>query len=44
VLFAFSPVMMAGILFAVQGIDVLLVGANLYFKPGQFNRRMEKNT
>lgn len=44
VLFAFSPVMMAGILFTVQGINVLLVGANLYFKPGQFNRRMEKNT
>ena len=39
VFFAFSPVMMAGILFTVQGINVLLVGANLYYKPGQSRQR-----
>jgi membrane protein HdeD len=31
VLFTFSPIMLVGILFVVQGINVLLVGVNLTF-------------
>jgi uncharacterized membrane protein HdeD (DUF308 family) len=37
--FAFSPVMLTGILFVVQGVNVLLVGANLYYKPRQSHLR-----
>lgn len=39
VYFAFSPIMLSGILFAVQGVNVLLVGANLYYKPRQSHLR-----
>jgi uncharacterized membrane protein HdeD (DUF308 family) len=31
VLFAFSPIMLVGILYVVQGFNVLLVGINLTF-------------
>ena len=44
VFFAFSPVMLAGILFVVQGINVLLVGANLYYKPRRSHQRKRQLT
>lgn len=41
VLLAFSVIMLAGILFVVQGFSVLMVGVNLSFQQRHRNRRSE---
>ena len=41
VLFTFSPVMLVGILFVMQGINVLMVGVTLSFHPHRHKKQKE---